>query len=417
MNGGGLRERLADVSLLALVVLLPLATIWISSRELFSVATVLNLLFVLAMLPEVRDRVTGWSMAPVGRIAVLLVLGLLAVWQQVQGPMWDVPRLWWYFSLPLLMAGLLGWFEIRGALGLRLLVCAKLPLIALAIVWACGLSLQARWGLVETPLFGPIPIYRHVRNLNDELPWALAFAALLLASGGRLGRGLAPVGLLLFGYFTAWSGSRGQMLGLAVFVAVLLAARALPLSDRRLWLAVAAAAAGVLLALACGEGERLLAMLGRSTGEAGIGIGSGRDRIWAAALDAVTASPWTLATGLGPDAFARLALDRDFRQLTGPIIQPHNSLVLWLLEFGVVGLLAAFAALLLALRLAWRRLQARRELEMVNLAAALLIGQATFSMVTGIAYHVMPATFMLVLIAFLATRDLEPGGGGSIVAA
>lgn len=413
------RQRLwlADVSLLLMMVVLPLATIWIGSRDLFRVGAILNLLFVMAMLPAVRDRLAAWSATPVGHVAALLVFGLLTCWQLVQGPMWDVSRLWWYSSLPLLMAGLLGWFEQRGEAGLRLLLRAKLPMVAMAIVWACGLSLAAQWQLIEPQRFGPSPMFRHVRSLNDELPWAIAGAALLVASGARIERGLALIALLLSGYFTAWSGSRGQMLALAVLVAVLVAARALPIRDRRFWWSIAATAAGALLALAVGEGERLLAMFGRSTGEAGIGVSSGRDLIWAAAIEAVAATPWTLATGLGPDAFARLSLDADFRHLTGPIIQPHNSFVLWLLEFGLLGLLALGAALAWLLDLARRRLRRSGQVDAVNLAAALLIAQAAFSMLSGLAYHVMPATFMLVLVAFLVTRALEPGRGDGIVGA
>lgn len=402
---GATRLRLADVGLVLLMVVPPLATIWIGSRDLFQIATVLNLLVVAAMLPAVRERLQRWSGQTGARLAATVAITLPLVWQFVQGPMWDVPRLWWYLSLPLLMAALLGWFEQRGEPGLRLLVRCKLPLIAVAIVWVCGLSLLARWGLDDARRFGPMPIYRHVRNLNDELPWALAFAALLVTAGGRLERGLALLALFLFGYFTVWSGSRGQMLGLAALVAVLALARALPLRNTRFWQALAAAAAGGLLALAVGEGERLLGMLGRSTGGVGIGVISGRDLIWAAVLDAVSSSPWTLATGLGPDAFARLMLDQDFRQLTGPVIQPHNTFALWLLEFGVLGFAVLALALLWVLDQARRRLRRSAVLDGVNLAAALLIGQFAFSMVTGIAYHAMPATFVLVLIAFVLTRD------------
>lgn len=403
------RLQAATLALLAMIIGLPLATIHGGSRSLFQTATLLNLWLVLALLPEVLAELRSWARQRSAQLFLLVTLALLACWQQVQGPMWDVDRLWLYLSLPPLLAGLIVWFRETGEHGLLLLAGAKLPMLAIGVVWVCGRSLLAHWGYVEALPIGPAPMFRHIRNLNDEMPWALAFGALLLAGSRPTWRWLPLLALAAFGYFTAWSGSRGQLLSMVLFGLALLATRSLPLYQPAFRWAIAAAAAGLVLALVLGEGRMLLAIVGRSTGESGIGLSSGRDLIWSAALQAVTASPWTLLTGLGPDAYARLAIGAPFQEFTGPTIQPHNSLMLWWLEFGLVGLLGLLLLLARALLLALHSLRPASTLDAGNIAAALLLAQAGFSMVTGIAYHVMPLSFMLMLIAFLiARRDSQP---------
>lgn len=399
------RRVFAEAVLIMQMIVLPLSTLELGQRQLFPLATLLNLAFAAAMFRESWQTLSRWARQTGPRLLVMVLLLLLLVWQRVSGPVWDVPRFWWYLSLPPLAAGLVGWFRTRGEPGLRLLARAKLPMLVVGVVLVCGPSLVAQLAGQDPPRFGPAPMFRHVRSLNYEMPWAFVLATLLLAHGHRIERILMLPVLMLFGYFSVWSGPRGQMLSMAVFVAVLVAARAVPWRSRSVRLAIIATVAGAIVAGVVGEGDRLLAMLGRSTMDAGAGPSSGRDSIWASVLLVVMRDLWTCLAGLGPDAYVMRGINVDTYSSLGILtIQPHGTLMLWWLELGLIGLAALLLGTLGLLRSARAALRPTAALDSVNLCAALIFGQFALALIDGVTYHAQPALFMVVLLTYVHAR-------------
>ncbi len=138
---------------------------------------------------------------------------------------------------------------------------------------------------------------------------------------------------------TALTFTRGAWLGVAVALLVILALRR---SWRTLGLALGAGALA-LVGLSQLSAERFQTMLSLSQG-----TGAARREIWASALNILEETP---LVGIGPDQFSYQDVQRyaipQIRFLQ--ISHPHNLVLdLWL-QFGLIGLVAVVAALLIAL--------------------------------------------------------------------
>lgn len=405
---GRQRLRLAGLLIVAMMLVLPLMTITTGSRDLFRVATFLELLFVVACLPVIGSELRTWASGWVGRTVAAGFVVVIVGWQLLVGPAWEVDRTWLYLVLPLFLAALVGWFRIVGLDGLQLLYRAKVLVVVAAIIWICvDAYLRSRGVIDGVPGRAP-PVFRHIRHLNYEIPIVALLGLAFYARSGKLGQPLILLSFLAFGYYSAWSGGRGQLLSMLVAALALVAStgwRGLPKATLP---AVLLFLVGALAVLAADQTSVVATTLRHSTAESAGYITSGRSVMWQQILDRCLDSGPALLVGHGPDAYARLdwptAFGASSRQWGfAGTVQPHNTLLLWLIEFGALG---TVLLLLLALLLMARCIGILRQAgaaESPRIVAALLIGYASYAMTDGIAYHSMPMLFVTALTAYLMT--------------
>lgn len=189
---------------------------------------------------------------------------------------------------------------------------------------------------------------------------------------------------------TFWSGSRGAVwaliVGLSVFAAIFPSARSL----RAAGVTIGAALTGLAIAAA------LPPIPGEPLGRFGGLNGNGREEIWAAAIDAISARPW-FGYGEG-QAFLALHFP-PWMDLMPP--HPHNVVLQVLLAWGFVGAgLLALLGFMLG-RVVVRHGQSDPRLLPV-LAAAIVL--AAFSMIDGTLYGIHPTSIFAMAIGLAAGR-------------
>lgn len=205
---------------------------------------------------------------------------------------------------------------------------------------------------------------------------------------------LAVYGLIQFG-------SRGAFLGWLVFAVLLFA---LVPGKKRFalsWAAMVAVASLAVLYVDTSHPfpnkQQQSVFTRKAVGEDQWGTTRGRIDIWQGSLREIVKRP---LLGHGPDAYV---LSRCCLQGT---VQPHNSLVQFLFEFGILGTglaLAAFGILL------WRSLKclrvglARGQPDVtLGVLVFLPVSLLVFSMVDGLLYHVVPLLSFSILMGLLA---------------
>jgi len=405
---GHLRLRLAGFLVVAMMLVLPLSTLTTGSRDLFRVATFLELLFVVACLPVIGSELRAWASGWPGRVVAAGFAIIILGWQLLIGPVWDVDRTWLYLVLPLFLAALVGWFRIVGLDGLHLLYRAKALVVVAAILWVCVDAYLRSRGVIDGVPGRTPPIFRHIRHLNYEVPIVALLGLALYPRSGRLEQTLILLSFLALGYYSAWSGGRGQLLSMLVAALALIAStgwRGLPKATLPASLLFIV---GALAVLAADQTSVVAITLRHSSAESAGYITSGRSVIWHQILDRCLDGGPALLFGHGPDAYARLDWPTVFGSSAqqwgfAGTVQPHNTLLLWLIEFGLLGtaLLVLLALLLMARCVGI--LRAPGPAEAPRIVAALLIGYASYAMTDGITYHSMPMLFVTALTAYLMT--------------
>lgn len=397
-----IRYQLAEGALIALLTIPVIATMRLDAIATNTLVAALALPFVFLMLPELIAEVRKAARDPVWRLAAIIFAACMTSWLYFQGPFLTISRFWFYLAMLLMLPALAAWFRETGETGLRRLFYAKLAVTLLALALIGGaMALQGG----DRGMVLPMPVYRHIRHMNYDL--TLVIALTLYFSNrleARWARWTLIACLVIFGYFSAWSGGRGEVLALLVILGGLMGSRRLGLGDRHWWVVLAALAVGALVVVAAGHDRLLTEQINRSAATTINAVSSGRLGMWMASLDRLPESPASLLFGFAPEAFIRLNLvDTIWPGSRQYFTHPHNAFVQWLLEFGVLGTL-----LLLVLwgRLAvacLRALLTGSGFDLRSLVAATLLGLFVFAMTDGLFYHAIPLTMILVLSAYFVT--------------
>lgn len=249
-------------------------------------------------------------------------------------------------------------------------------LLAALAVSAAGATLLhwTKWRLGAEP---EMAFYPHHRLMGLHLLGGALATTALLATGARWRVVWLVVGLVTWGGLL-WTGSRSPLVALLASLAgwTILAR---PDTRRRLVAATAAHLTGGLFLSWVLQADR--PWLGwmriwHRTVEAGTAqeLTANRSDFWRAAWSHVLDSPWW---GYGPDAYRFL-----LPKLEGA--QPHNTILQWLLDFGVFGaiLLTGLAALAL-----WRGIRRRDPGEAAMGWAAIALASLMAGQLDGYFYH------------------------------
>jgi O-antigen ligase len=96
-----------------------------------------------------------------------------------------------------------------------------------------------------------------------------------------------------------------------------------------------------------------------------------------------------------------------------PVVQPHNTIVQVLIEFGLVGLVLFSALASIVIRRMAAVLLARSVPKDIRMTAALLTVLLPYMLVDGILYYSIPLIMVMFLTAYLFHFDLDPSDGVS----
>lgn len=258
-------------------------------------------------------------------------------------------------------------------------------LILIGIVFgAVAGTLMVRLGVAADRMYFPVYWSARLMGAHQFAGCAASLALLWLTPAGFRQRALPAAAALIVWIGLAWSGSRAPALGLAVFI-VFWFWRGSP-DERRFLLRWVPALS--LLALACSYPlGSPFPQLGwwqafeRTAGAVQSGavniaaMTSSRTDYWAASWQQILRTPWL---GNGADAYLFLSPTQHGNQ-------PHSMPIQWLLEYGVIGLLAWLALLARSLRSLWQSSRA----PLAVFSAALMAGAAAYSLFDGVFYHMI----------------------------
>ncbi|MBN8438402.1 MAG: O-antigen ligase family protein [Candidatus Accumulibacter sp.] len=247
-----------------------------------------------------------------------------------------------------------------------------------------------------------VPYHSHIRHVAYHgmvagcAGIALGFLHPVLRLPGFLLATLALAGTFFFG-------ARGALLGWLVFVAVF------ALTSRKYRTLLPAA--GLTVALGMGLAMALEAFFiqspftgtlhGRVESVSKLVNSTGRSGIWLDALQVALKHPWF---GDGMDVYRSSGCC-----MPESTVHPHNTLVQWLMEFGVIG---TFAVLWALWRIIGKRLVPALRHGNTNVGQSvllsLIVGLLVFGLVDGVFYHAVPLLVFSILCALLYGTEREP---------
>lgn len=353
--------------------------------------------FILAMIPDLfREIRTLFQNKIILITSVCLFLESL-IWLS-QGYRLGEPRLLFMVAVCLFFPAASAWFRVTGEAGFQFVLAVKVLLLGYAS-YKIGFAIFEN--VPANELSAHPPIYRNVRHFNYDLALVSGLAGGLIFSRIPATRVLLTLGFSALGFFSFWSGGRGEFVAIGVMLAAL-AFSGRPRNEVKFAVvAVIAFLSGGLLVFVSGYTDLLLNAVDRMGRDDANAVSSGRWDVWIRTLHYAFSNFPGAVFGHGPESFVREAL------ANGHITHPHNAIVQWVLEYGVIGslmLVTAYASM--ARQTVWPALFS--EFRTDRLCAATVIGMTVFSLVDGIYYHAAPLIFMTLIWAYLYSQYVNP---------
>jgi O-antigen ligase len=402
------RRHVRAVAALALVLLVPLlAGIAFGGTTVTNTAGGVALIAAAIALGVRFDR--KWLRAPASHAVggLLVFLGIFVVaWQWQVGDLWINSELLLYSATALALPAFTAWFRESRERGAKLAFELKLGAVigSSLLVLGAVLSLPDDPGAVQTVLLNP-PGYGHLRHFNNEqlpaIAFAIYFASLAKSRGAQIAWFFVVTAM---GFLMAWSGGRGVILSVGIFLALVALWRVLP--QRAVTLGCAALALGALLVLFYGQADLFLRLFFSWSGPLN-DVSNNRMDIWLGSIGVWRESWLSVLFGFGPDA---MRTSISVRIGFPAIHHPHNGFVQALVDFGLIGLGLFTAAVAVIARRILAILRARTAPSEVRVAAALLAAFGAYMLNDGIVYHAIPLTMVMLLTAYLFSYRLEPDG-------
>lgn len=352
----------------------------------------------LALLPAVW---CGWKLSKPARTLDACLLGWAIVAMVLSSALAD------HAARAFVMISSVGWVIAGGLVARNLANCVPAIRLILAGIVAGAVAgvVMVRLGLGAESMF--FPTYWSARLFGaHQFAGALAALGLLVIAppAQREGKLLASLSALIVWTGLAWSGSRAPAVGLAVTLGLWFW-RGTPGERRRLlrWVPLLSILA---LALSYPLGTPY-PQLGwwdaftRTAQASGLeAISSERTRFWSVTLDYALTSPWI---GHGADSYLYIHPAQNGNQ-------PHNALLQWLLEYGLLGALPLVALVARGISgLFSAKASSVDTRPFQTWACAALAGAAIYALFDGVFYHMI--IFMPVaVIAGLAIGQNNPEG-------
>lgn len=383
--------------LLGLCFFVPLlGTLSYTSVQVNTMAAFLQLAFVFSMVPETRREIrAAFAGDRLFLCVAVIVICTCMVWLLQDPTVFSNARTYVYLSAPLFYMAMVGWLRYEADENIQLVYRLKLSAVVFTLVWISIFLHLPHLADLKAMVKSDPPIYRHLRHLNYDLALIIPLAVYFFCV--RKKRTDIPYYVLfvLLGYFTVWSGGRGQWLSLVVFCLLVAASRPSTSRLRQLFVPAACFILGAALVFVLGETQVVSNTVSRTLGSQSIDmLSEGRIKIWVYLVQQLIEHD-RLWFGMGPEGV--LALKGDW----GIYIQAHNFIVQWLVEFGLVG---TAALLLLVGRISWQCLVLvikAKDFSLATAVSALFLSMLCFALVDGIYYHGLPLTMMLIMAGYV----------------
>lgn len=393
----GLRKKLASGLLLGLIFISPFLNWNSTSSWVNTQISLFQVLFVLLLLPEVKREVLLMSKESTAfRVVLIFAITNLAALAWLDSEVLQGSRFWIYLIQMFFFAAVVAWFSDNAYSKLKWMLVLKLA----AAVVLCSLFLVLLFQGDEVVKWSDIQflVFRNIRHFNYDLAVAFFFAGTLCALCSQFpAKDLGFLVLfVLLGFVSFFTEGRGQILSVFCFLALLVM-----LVRKAEYKTVYMVLAGLLLGfsiMAVLYPEAAAGLFRRSADEGADRISSGRLTMWSRSLDYWWAGGDNIKQiiiGLGPDGFVR-------SRLYHGAVQPHNSIVQALMEFGILGVGLLLYLVWNLLRLTWRAAYVLRaeKSEVVWLSCALL-SLFFYSLFDGILYHGHALLICVLLGAYL----------------
>jgi hypothetical protein len=236
---------------------------------------------------------------------------------------------------------------------------------------------------------------RHIANVIGIM--AVAPMALLLSKDtGRKWHYWIAVVLIMI--FTTWTGSRSTFIGLMIGV-ILAAVLTIGFSNIRNAVAtLLAATTGIMLSLPLPMPDTvfgLFRMINTTVG-AGGDASSGRVEVWGYTIKEILKSPWI---GYGSGRFT----ENMHRLYPIDLNHPHNVILQYIYDWGVIGGTAGLALLALLGYHIWQ--SSRQDLTLRFVAIAAYITMGTAAMIDSMLVYPLPIIIAIALIAPVFARS------------
>lgn len=358
----------------------------------------------LALLPAVW---CGWKLSKPARTLDACLLGLALIAMVLSAALAD------HSARAFVMISAVGWVIAGGLVARNLANCRPAIRLILAGIVAGAIAgvLMVRLGVGAGSMF--FPTYWSARLFGaHQFAGALAALGLLVIApasqrGVKLLAGLAAI-IVWTGL--AWSGSRAPAVGLAVALLCWFW-RGTPVERRRLlqWVPALSLLA-LMLSYQLGAPYPQLGWwdaFTRTAQASGIeAISSERTRFWSVTFDHALTSPWI---GHGADAYLYMHPTQNGNQ-------PHNALLQWLLEYGLLGALPLIALIARGTSgLFTAKHPAVDARPFQTWACAALAGAAVYALFDGVFYHMIIFMPVAVIAGFAIGQNNPEGKPGWVL--
>jgi hypothetical protein len=333
--------------------------------------------------------------------AIVVFAGVCCVaWQWQIGDLWLNSQFFLYLAVAAAYPVALKWFRATGSAGFNFVFLWKVAgTLGATLLFLPAIAELGPDGGVGFLLREP-PIYGDARHYNHDQLFVLAIGALFFArAANKLEKVFWLCLCVAVAYPLFWSGGRAAMGALGLFLAICFAGNIISRRAVAVW--VVALIVALALVILTGRDYLLFEQLGRSAET----VSSGRFEIWANSLRLWSDGWASTIFGFGPDAMRMTVRIR-----TGypPVVQPHNTIVQVLIEFGLLGLLLFSFLSVLVVRRVVEVLLARSAPQEARVTAALFVALLPYMLVDGILYYSIPLIMVMILTAYLFHLEIDP---------
>jgi len=392
------RDLLAILVLLAIVSLAPFVTSLYNSVQTNSLVAGVQVVFFLVAFRGAVEQIRGVTLDPKHFMVSIFVFSALFIvlasllFNEASGrSFFYVANVLFFFSLV--------WFFSKYESSFGYILIAKVLSVFLICLIFLGMRVYQGESFYDH-VFGRPDIYRHLRHLNYDLMAGIGAMFLLVALGRFRAFSFYSV-IFVFSVLLMWTGGRGQFVSLLIFIFGLfftkfrkLAASVLPV------LALACA-----LVVVSGETNFLFGQMEKTLESPTLNnVSSGRLKIWS---DAWTEGLNGGLLGHGADSY------REFTPYN--IVQPHNSIVQFMFEYGIVGLILWIVFLSWTSLICVRRVLDKKSSGSVKVLSSFVLSMYAYSLVDGIFYHAIPFSFMVIIAAAFFVELRRKNSKGSAV--
>jgi hypothetical protein len=398
------KHALGRAMLFGLVLATPFLSWGSSSSGLNSVIGLWQALFVILYLSEVKEHtITIFKESLTFRLTVLLLILSLIGMLAFNFSYIKVTRTWIYCMQPFFFVAAVSWFKDQADAGMiGICICKMMSVVVVTLILISILTGLDGHNITrrDVDLF----LYNNIRQYNFDLAFGFMMGTMawLVMKFKRRLHVFQYMFFIMLGFATMFTEGRGQILCLSFFCIIVYSLGRKSTAAKVQSKAIFSFSIGVVLLLILYPAV-VDAVIGRTVLNDINSVSSKRLEIWLDSfntwLEAGGSVP-PVVFGLGPDSF-RLVMAYP------GIVQPHNSVIQALMEYGLLGLfflMWLFFKVLHNLAVIWKSRQVEGLPMLVSCA---LLSMFAYSLTDGIFYHGVPIAICVVMGAYLFAKDRE----------